>query len=857
MRKTAFFVFWLTGLSVAAQTAAIDSLREAVRLAQDPRQKVDLLNDLVMDLYDWDWQAGFSSATEAYERAVQIDYPAGQKRALTLLGVGFFLRAEVDSAVTYFNRSNNLPEELHPAIHAYNWIMWAASHRIRSQFITSDSLLRLAIRSLEKQNNQYYLAIAYRNLGKLKKEMFQLNEADLFYQRALSIWILLHNEDGKRAVLWDLAELEISRAKFNTARQYLQRACTSAQIEKQFYQCLYLQAQIDMESGKFKQALELLTRALQTEEGSGQSLGNAFIRFAIGEVYSMLDQYELALRNYFTALRLFEEIGSAADQGRVLSEIAWVYKAQFNFGLAKEYLNRSLELRQRVNDQQGISNCYNIFGLIALQEKDYNAAIKLLNRSYQIRESIGYRKGMLDVLYNLALVHIQLREYQQATDYLNQSIALATTLEMPYDIAYGYNALANIQTQTGDFAEAERNLDRARGMILASGSKTLFRSYLTHAANLMKAKGNYREAVNLLEQKITLTDSIYQSSSISKMAEMQAVYSLEQKDQEIKLMALEKTLQEEEISRQRWFVLFLTFGILLIAISTVVLYLFYRQRTESNQELLRLNKNISEQKEEIQTQTEELLEANQTIANINVDLENRIEQRTRELLQAYKELDTFFYRSSHDFRRPITTFLGLAEVAKVTVHDAGALQLFQKVSETANNLDRMLVKLQSISELAVEDQIALPVDVRKMVDDLVFTRQNELLAKNIKVLSEVIGRETIITQATWLRLIIDNLLENAIQFATPQDPVIKIMVINETYQFNLYIEDNGEGIAPENQSRIFEMYFRGSVRSKGSGLGLYVVRKVVERLRGTIQVTSQPGAGTKVQIAFPVVASNV
>lgn len=857
LRKVFLFGFLFAALSLVGQTPAIDSLRQAIRLASDPRQKVDLQNDLVMDLYDWDWSEGFSNASKAYQLAVQADYPAGQKRALTLLGVGFYLRAEVDTAVYYFQRSGKLPEELDPAVHAYNWIMWAASSRVRSRFADSDSLLRLAIRSLEKQNNQYYLAIAYRNLGELKKEMFQLSEADLFYQRALSIWILLRNEDGKRAVLWDLAELEINRTKYDAAEQYLAQACNSPEIEKEFYQCFYLRAKIDTENGRFKEALELLSRAVGTLEGGEQRLGNAYIRFAIGDAYSALDQYELGLRNYLTALRLFEEIGATADQARVLSEIAWVYKAQFNFGLAKEYLNRSLEIRQRINDQAGVSNCYNIFGLIAFQEKEYAEAISQLNRAYQLREAIGHSKGMLDVLYNLALVYTELGEYQQAIEYLNRSLAIANPLEISYDIAYSYNALAAIQTRTGDFIQAERNLNLAREKIVTSGSKTLKKAYLDNMSALMKAKGNYREAVKYLEQEIQLMDSMYQTSSVSKMAEMQAVYGLEQKDQEIKLLALEKTLQDEELSRQRWFVVFLTFGILLIAISTGVLYLFYRQRTQSNKELLRLNKNISEQKEEIQTQTEELVEANQTIANINVDLETRIEQRTRELMQAYKELDTFFYRSSHDFRRPITTFLGLAEVAKVTVQDEGALQLFQKVSETANNLDRMLVKLQSISELAVEDQIALPVDIKKMLADLVFTRQNELLAKEIKVLSEVIGPDTVVTQSTWLRLIIDNLVENAIQFATPQDPVIKIMVINESYQFNLYLEDNGEGIAPENQGRIFEMYFRGSVRSKGSGLGLYVVRKVIEKLRGTIQVTSQPGAGTKVQISFPVTGVNL
>ncbi len=82
--------------------------------------------------------------------------------------------------------------------------------------------------------------------------------------------------------------------------------------------------------------------------------------------------------------------------------------------------------------------------------------------------------------------------------------------------------------------------------------------------------------------------------------------------------------------------------------------------TEANLILVELNKAIAEQKEEIQSQSEELTESNQAIYDINQNLEQIIKERTAELVQAYKELDTFFYRASHDFRRPLTTFMGLA-----------------------------------------------------------------------------------------------------------------------------------------------------------------------------------------------------
>ncbi|HEX6890757.1 MAG TPA: hypothetical protein VF141_08690 [Chryseolinea sp.] len=109
------------------------------------------------------------------------------------------------------------------------------------------------------------------------------------------------------------------------------------------------------------------------------------------------------------------------------------------------------------------------------------------------------------------------------------------------------------------------------------------------------------------------------------------------------------------------------------------------------------NYDLAEQKEELATQSEELIDANRVIHELNMDLEKKVHIRTAELRKAYEELDTFFYRSSHDFRRPLTTFIGLAEVAKISFSDKQVLDLFEKVKNTAINLDHMLTKLQAIS----------------------------------------------------------------------------------------------------------------------------------------------------------------
>ncbi len=245
-----------------------------------------------------------------------------------------------------------------------------------------------------------------------------------------------------------------------------------------------------------------------------------------------------------------------------------------------------------------------------------------------------------------------------------------------------------------------------------------------------------------------------------------------------------------------------------------------------------------------------MTEANQTISQINTSLEDKVEERTTELKQAYKELDTFFYRSSHDFRRPLTTFMGLAEVAKITIKDPNALELFSKVNDTAHYLDKMLVKLQSMSDLGGQELVYKEVFLREIFNSVCDTFREVLQRKNIKAFCEIELKESFYSYPALLRIIIENLVENSIFFCGVNDPVIQFKVYDTEGEVVMEVQDNGEGIADEYKERIFEMYFRANERSKGNGLGLYIVKKAVEKLNGVITLKSELHKGTTFTVSF-------
>jgi signal transduction histidine kinase len=384
--------------------------------------------------------------------------------------------------------------------------------------------------------------------------------------------------------------------------------------------------------------------------------------------------------------------------------------------------------------------------------------------------------------------------------------------------------------------------------------RNIYRNY----SKLSAARGNLSEALLYERKSVQLTDSIFSETGSSRLAEMETFYKLEQKEQQLKEIdqirnqrEQELVIQKELAQRQQIIIGVSAFAIVLLVLAGIVGYQYYKAKSEVNKQLKRLNKDILEQKEEIQVQSEELLTASNTISTINKQLEAKIEERTYELKQAYKELDTFFYRSSHDFRRPITTFLGLAGVASITVKDPVSLELFEKVKETARGLDKMLQKLQSISDLGAQQMIYKEVFLKELMDEILDGFREPLQQKRITVHTDVKENSSFLSYPVLIKLIFENLIENAIHFAAFENPYVKIKVRLDDRQMELEVEDNGQGIPEEYQSRIFEMYFRANERSKGNGLGLYITKKAVERLGGWIGFSSQHNKGSVFVVRIP------
>jgi signal transduction histidine kinase len=838
---------------LSAQKRPIDSLRHELTRKHPPLERIELLCEIGWQLYDVDDSLAVLYSRQALQEATLSNYAAGLKRAYLLVGLGEYTYGNYAGAIDYLQKSieypgNNVGWETDYAFILLGNIMrdQANFEQAWKYYERADSLLA------DDTENQ---ALLWKNKGKLRLRQWRNAEAYELLKRAEA----LATQKVLTTTLYDiwasLGEYHLSQLEYAQADAYFDKLFQELidKPEEKYYRVkgLLHKAQAAFRLGNFSQSLSLSFDALHISESYKYRPQQAEVFAQIGDVYAELSQFDLSSRYFFEALKIAEQFNLRQLIANCQSSIAWNYKMQLDFATALDYLAAAERIRKEIGDEHGLSNCQNIRGLIFMQQRKYNEALAELESALQVRERIDHKQGISDCLFNLGLVYLELKDFSKAASLQLRCASLEEQLGNIQGMAISYNSLANIYMQAGEMGRAREYLNKAFGYAQQTGSKILLRDCYQVGSQLYERSGKLSEALRYARLYQQVDDSIYTASSSVKLAEMQALYQVQQKEQQIDMLNNEKALREAELEAQQTRLrlqnILIGASIAGLMLISTLAFTYYRY----NRKIRKTNHEIIEQKEEIESQSEELREAYEMIALSNRQLEEKIEDRTSQLKQAFKELDTFFYRSSHDFRRPITTFLGLAEVAKITVKDTNALELFSKVRETAQSLDKMLMKLQSISDLGAQQLVYKEVFVRELIDQTLDTYRVELNNRNIQVTINARVQAEFYSYPAMIKLILDNLVENAINFCRAEHPTIDITAHTTSDCLNLIVSDNGQGIDAAYHHRIFDMYFRANERSKGNGLGLYITKKAVEKLNGEISFESAAGQGCVFKVIVP------
>lgn len=234
--------------------------------------------------------------------------------------------------------------------------------------------------------------------------------------------------------------------------------------------------------------------------------------------------------------------------------------------------------------------------------------------------------------------------------------------------------------------------------------------------------------------------------------------------------------------------------------------------------------------------------------------EKELALKNIQLAKTNEELDRFVYSASHDMRAPLSSLLGLIHLSEKTNQPEEIGTLLQMMKDRIKTMEGFIKEVTDYSRNTRLDLAPTEVNLYNLVQGVAQHLAYSIVNKRVQIDVHIEKELTIQTDASRLKVVINNLLSNAYkyhQFDKP-NPYIKVSAKVNSETVMIMIADNGQGIAPEHHVRIFEMFYRASESSEGSGLGLYIVKETLDKLRGDISVQSILGEGTEFTVTLPV-----
>ncbi len=523
------------------------------------------------------------------------------------------------------------------------------------------------------------------------------------------------------------------------------------------------------------------------------------------------DLYQAA--DIYTKLERFPEAASCFLSTCNLQYNSGNYELAIKDGLqAFDFFSRNKKLGKL--DSINSINTYNTLGLANFHLHKLDSAAKYFNLASQYAISSNNKLWIGLVTGNSAKIDIEKGHTQIAVKKLKQKLTACLNHREYAAAAAALISLAEIEVHVSNLDKAKQVYDSAWILIKREKKPHIQAAYYQSVSTWHEVEGDYEQAHAYTKKYIALRDSIQGGNPISaQLLQVQNNNQFKKQLADFSLLKAENELKNQELK---------VWQISIVAIIIISILLAILLNT--------INKNYKKLNE------------------LNGQLESKVKTRTVELMKINQELDTYLYRSSHDVRRPILSIIGLTQLTNLVKGEDELREIQQKIEDTALAMDKMLRKLQMAYEL---DKIidSETIDLSDYLKGLIFTTQRMYPKIQFEFKSNV--NSAIESNTKLLNIIFINLLENACIFSVSARPKVGVEIQQIENMISIHITDNGIGIDKMYWTEIFKPYTRFSEQSVGSGLGLHLAEKGLQKMGGLIHVKSTLYKGSEFIVTIP------
>jgi two-component system, sensor histidine kinase and response regulator len=230
-----------------------------------------------------------------------------------------------------------------------------------------------------------------------------------------------------------------------------------------------------------------------------------------------------------------------------------------------------------------------------------------------------------------------------------------------------------------------------------------------------------------------------------------------------------------------------------------------------------------------------------------------LKNKMKHLERTNEELNRFIYSASHDLRSPIVSALGLLDVAKMEIDDPGTNEYLDMIKDSVLRMDGYIQNIIKFYQNRGKNEEITEVDFAGLYAEVLEDLRSYMELKKIKVTADIQQSRPFLTDGFRLRIILNNLISNALKFQREDETnaFVHIAFTQNEKESVISVKDNGMGFSPEYKDKIYKMFFRGTSKVHGTGMGLYIVKEAVRSISGQIEVRTEPGKGTEFIVTVP------
>ncbi|MDQ3534404.1 MAG: HAMP domain-containing histidine kinase [Bacteroidota bacterium] len=292
------------------------------------------------------------------------------------------------------------------------------------------------------------------------------------------------------------------------------------------------------------------------------------------------------------------------------------------------------------------------------------------------------------------------------------------------------------------------------------------------------------------------------------------------------------------------------------------LELINEELTTNQENLKTSNRELLNSKQELEVVNTELKDVERKLKLSNNELEERVmirtvelEERNKELVKINNDLDNFIYTASHDLKTPVVNLEGLISLLKNQTKDYSDADIHKILNMPEDSIHKMKETISGLTEIIkVQKNTVDELEKVNLMDIINHVKVD--LRENINESNAIIEEEIKVDQILFsknnVRSILHNLLSNAIKYRSPERQLyIKLSSYYEEEYVVITVQDNGLGIPEKYQSKLFTMFKRLHTHVEGTGIGLYIIKRIVENYKGKVILESEFDIGSTFKIYIP------